>query len=149
MPHYRGAGAQLVVVSGVCDVEHVQKFADGARVTLCRLQLDHEQLRARLHNRSWGSDIVEAAIDEAVDFEASTIADISVDTAGLSVAEVVRALREQVGGWPRMETAAATPVVVPDTTGDIVWLCGPAASGSRPSVGNCSCGREGTAGGWP
>ena len=50
-PHYRGAGAQLVVVSGACDVENVEKFANGARVTLCRLTLDHHQLRARLVNR--------------------------------------------------------------------------------------------------
>jgi broad-specificity NMP kinase len=120
MPNYRRAGAQLVVVSGACDVEHVQKFADGARVTLCRLQLDHDQLRARLADRGWGCDIVDAAINEAVDLDASTIADISLDTAGLSVAEVVGTLREHIGGWPRTATPAVMPAVVSDATGDIL-----------------------------
>ena len=129
MPHYRNAGAQLVVVSGACDVEHVQKFADGTRVTLCRLQLDHNQLRARLADRGWSCDVVDAAIAEAVELEASPIADITLNTAGLSVAEVVRTLREQVGGWPRTETPAVTPIGIPDTPGDIVWLCGPTGVG--------------------
>ena len=134
MPHYRGAGAQLLVVSGACDVQHVQKFANGAGVTLCRLQLDHEQLRARLADRGWGRDIVDAAINEALDLDASTIADISVDTTGLSVAEVVGTLREQVGGWPRTETPAVTPPRVLDTPGDIVWVCGPTGVG-KSTVG--------------
>ena len=134
MPHFRGAGAQLVVVSGACDIEHVQKFANGARVMLCRLQLDHEQLRARLADRGWGRDIVDAAMSEAVELDASTIADISLDTTGLSVAEVVGMLREQVGGWPRTHTAAVTPAGVLETPGDVVWLCGPTGVG-KSTVG--------------
>jgi cytidylate kinase len=133
LPHYRSAGADLLVVSGACDVEHIQKFADGARVTLCRLQLDHEALRARLAGRGWDSDTVDAAINEAIDFDASTLADITIDTAGLSVAEVVTALRGQVRGWPRTEPAVA-PIGRPDPAGDIVWLCGPTGVG-KSAVG--------------
>ena len=134
MPHYRRAGAQLVVVSGACDVEHVQKFADGARVMLCRLELDHEQLRTRLADRGWGRDIVDAAINEAVALDASTIADISLDTTGLSVDEVVGTLREQVGAPPLTDIAPVMPAGALETPGDIVWLCGPTGVG-KSTVG--------------
>ena len=42
------AGAQVVVVSGTCDVKQTEKFVHEAAVTLCRLQLGHDELRARL-----------------------------------------------------------------------------------------------------
>ena len=129
MPHYRVAGAQVVVVSGTCDIEHARKFAGGAAVTLCRLRLDHDELRNRLAGRGGGPEIIDAAITEAVELDASTIADVSLDATGLSVAEVVRSLREQVGGWPLAEAATSAPGGIPDAAGNILWLCGPTGVG--------------------
>ena len=78
---------------------------------------------------------MDAAINEALDVDASTVPDISLDTTGLSVTEVVQHLREQIGAWPRIDrSASVTPVVLPDTTGDILWLSGPTGVG-KSTVG--------------
>lgn len=135
IPNYRAAGAQIMVVSGTCGIEHVRKFADSPAVTLCRLRLDHDELRIRLSERGWDPELVALAIAEATELDASTIADVSVDTTGLSVAEVIRSLREQVGEWPRAEaTTGAAVGGVAELPGDIVWVCGPTGVG-KSTVG--------------
>jgi adenylylsulfate kinase-like enzyme len=130
IPHYGAAGAQIVVVSGTCGIEHARAFAENPAVTLCRLRLDHDELRRRLSGRGWDPGMIADALAEATQLDASTIADVSVDTTGLSVAEVIRSLRRQVGDWPRAEAPTSVPAGgVSALPGDIVWLCGPTGVG--------------------
>jgi hypothetical protein len=135
---FRADGAQVVVVSGTCDVMHVQKFVDKAEVTLCRLQLSHEELRARLAHRGWDPATIDAAVSEAAQLDASTIADVSLDTTAMSVADVVDRLRETLDGWPFAEVASIAPDealgAAPEAAGDILWLCGPTGVG-KSTVG--------------
>lgn len=134
VPDYGAAGAQIVV-SGTCGIEHAREFAENPAVTLCRLRLDHDELRIRLSGRGWDPDLVAIAIAEATHLDASTIADVSVDTTGLSVAEVIRSLRRQLGQWPRAGAPAGVPAGgVSDLPGDVVWLCGPTGVG-KSTVG--------------
>ncbi len=125
----QAAGARLVVISGTCDVERTRGFAGNAPVTLCRLSLEHDQIRARLAERGWAAEPVQTAIAEVVELDASSIADVSLDTTGLTVAEVVDSLREQVGGWPIGEPAPTTITGVSDAAGEVLWLCGPTGVG--------------------
>jgi len=125
----QAAGARLVVISGTCDVERTRRFADNAPVTLCRLALEHGQIRARLAERGWAPEDVQAQLPEAVELDASTIADVSLDTTGLTVTEVVDSLREQLGGWPLGQPAATTTAGASAAPGEILWLCGPTGVG--------------------
>jgi adenylylsulfate kinase-like enzyme len=125
----QAAGARLVVISGTCDVERARGFADSAPVTLCRLALEHDQISARLAGRGWAPEHVQAAITEAVELDASTVAEVSLDTTGLTVTEVVDSLREQVGGWPLGEPADTAVAGASGTPGEILWLCGPTGVG--------------------
>lgn len=145
---FRSAGARCVVVTGVADPQRVREHADqvpGAAITLCRLRVDHDELRKRLAERGWHRDLVAEAIREATALDGSADADLSLDTTGLSVAEVIRRLRQQVGDWPsrtprvRSHVAMAggpeeefRAVDVPPAR--VLWLCGATGVG-KSSVG--------------
>jgi len=135
IPNYGAVGAQILVVSGTGGIEQARTLAESPAVTLCRLRLDHDELRIRLSDRGWDPELVALAIAEATRLDASTTADVVVDTTGLSVADVVRSLREQVGGWPRARAATSLAAGgVSEMPGDIVWLCGPTGVG-KSAVG--------------
>ncbi|MGP4114133.1 hypothetical protein ACTWP5_24890 [Streptomyces sp. 4N509B] len=130
----RAAGARCLVLSGgVQRVEEVRAYAEAvpdAALTLCRLRVGLDELRARFLGRGWRPELWEENAAGAAALDASDIADLTVDATGLSVAEVARRVREAAGGggrppgsWPGPAPASATetapvpnaaPVPVPE-----------------------------------
>lgn len=119
---FRAAGAPCVVVSGeLYDPDQVAVYAaavPGARLITCRLVAELEQLTERVLSsaRSHGPGIpnplrgkgeaeLRALARQAHNAEQSAdlagIADLRVDTTGLSVPEVAAAVTAQINGWPR------------------------------------------------
>ncbi len=99
---FQAAGARYVVVSGVGDATHgvpVEQLPRAAW-TVCRLRADRNELRQRFVDRQAQAEQGEEVLREADEMDASTVADICVDTTGLSVAEVTRQVRARTGGWP-------------------------------------------------
>jgi adenylylsulfate kinase-like enzyme len=132
---FRSAGARCVVVSGTVDVDQARTYADqipGA-LTFCRLSLDCDDLRTRLAERGWDGGMLEEAMQEAETLDRSAFADVCVDTSGMSVPDVARRVREQVGGWPmpsEQEVAVGNTAEVSAPNADaaapgpVLWLCG-------------------------
>jgi hypothetical protein len=139
--NFRAAGARCVVVSGVVDALHGLPMGEfrHASVTVCRLRAALDELRQRFLARGEPPEQVEEVVREAEEMDASTIAEVVLDTSGLSVAEVAALVRERAGGWPtltggnqlpgqptgRVATAAGEP---------ILWLCGATGVG-KSTVG--------------
>ncbi|MEV6611542.1 AAA family ATPase [Kutzneria sp. NPDC051319] len=125
--------AGRVVVSGVTDPVQGMPRIPGTALTMCRLRVDEGQLRARLERRGWPAEQIEAVRQEAEILDAA--GGICVDTTGLTVAEVVRRVRERTG-WPdpagRDEPTVEEPVGAVD--GEILWLCGATGVG-KSAVG--------------
>lgn len=148
---YRVAGARCVVVSGVVDARHGVHRDELTRMTLtlCRLRADAEELTRRFVGRLGHDDGLAQVLQEAVDLDAGTVAEVCVDTSGLTVAEVAQRVRECVNGWPLLSdpprsSAAAEPVhghavtdgagAGVDLTGHALWLCGATGVG-KSTVG--------------
>ena len=154
---FRAAGARCVVVSGVVDpvCGVARELLPQAELTLCQLWSGQEELRQRYLGREGRAELVASVLRDAEDMDASTFADLRVDTSGLPVAEVVRVLRERTGGWPGavgtpteapaeapmempIETPTEAPAAAPapagpaGTGGPVVWVCG--ATGVGKSV---------------
>jgi adenylylsulfate kinase-like enzyme len=133
---FRAAGARCVVVSGTVDVDQARTYADqipGAALTFCRLSLDRDGLRTRLAERGWDGGMLEEAMQEAEALDRSQFAAACVDASGMSVPDVARHVRKQVGGWPtpiEQEVAVGNTAEVSapnaDTAapGPVLWLCG-------------------------
>jgi hypothetical protein len=102
-PNYRAAGVRCFVFSGGVDTaERAAGYVaavPGAAVTVCRLRVDHAELRARLIHRGL-SGYLDDYVDEADALDRSDFADLCVDTGGRSVVEVARLVRAEAGGWP-------------------------------------------------
>jgi adenylylsulfate kinase-like enzyme len=140
---FRAAGARCVVVSGVIDaVRGVPiELIGRAAVTLCRLRADHDVIRQRLLTRRVPVEQVDQVLRNADDLDAGAVADVCVDTTGLSVPEVARQVRQRTGGWPVLTrpsrpTAAVAPAeyVASMADGPILWLCGATGVG-KSTVG--------------
>ena len=74
---------------------------------------------------------IQRVSQEAADLDASTVADVRVDTTGLPVAEVVRQVHVRTGGWPALTGPGHRDSVVEPaerrmsaTDGPVLWLCG-------------------------
>jgi broad-specificity NMP kinase len=94
-------GAPLVVSGFLNSVGEARQYTDrlpGADVTLCRLRVDREELRARFLGRGWLTEQVDVVLDGAeavrhpdfVDF-----ADFTVDTGGRTPADIAAEVRER------------------------------------------------------
>jgi adenylylsulfate kinase-like enzyme len=140
---YEAAGARCVVVSGVvdtaCGVPADQ--IPHAALTVCRLRASPDLVRQRLVARSGQWRDVQAVLQEAAELDAGNVADVVVDTSGLSVAEVARQVRAAVGGWPVLTRSRPSPVVAEEIAqasntadGQILWLCGATGVG-KSTVG--------------
>nr|MDT0657597.1 hypothetical protein [Micromonospora sp. DSM 115978] len=153
---FRAAGAQCLVVSGlVDDAEEVRRHADllpDADLSVCRLRVGHDELRARITRRGSLLHLTEENLRNAEALDRTDFADRTVDTAGLTVAEVAALIR--AAGWPGPApapqiatrpppvTAPADPVPaepspaepVPAEPVPVLWLCGPPAGG-KSTVG--------------
>lgn len=110
---FQDAGARCAIVSGVIDAEegvHPDASADAA-VTVCRLHADRDELRRRLVERRGATTEVEEMLGDAAALDRSPLADLWVDTTGLSVGEVVRRVRELSDGWDRGSPLQGGPPV--------------------------------------
>ncbi|MCW6009913.1 ATP-binding protein, partial [Micromonospora sp. CPCC 205371] len=134
LANFQSAGAQCVVVSGVTDPDHgvaADRYPHAA-LTVCRLRGSHDELRRRLAGRSRPGDDVDGTLRYADVLDRADHGDLTIDTTGLSVDEVIDLVRDRAGGWPVLpahETQAAPrrdPVRVP---AEILWVCGPRAVG--------------------
>ncbi|MCW3814365.1 AAA family ATPase [Micromonospora sp. DR5-3] len=138
---YRAAGARCVVVSGVVDARpgvHRDELTQVA-LTVCRLRADEEQLAQRFVGRQGHDGGLAQALREAVQLDAGAVAEVCVDTTGLTVADVARRVRDRLNGWPVLSDpqrplSAAEPVdghpvgdgagAGVDRGGRVLWLCG-------------------------
>jgi len=132
---YRDAGARCVVVSGVVHPAHgpYPDLTPHAALTVCRLRADTDDLTRRLAEREGRAPaILEETLAEAASMDANDIGDLCVDTTGVSVADVVRLVRERAAEW-----TAAADGYPPDLSarsdagpprgaadGSVLWLCG-------------------------
>ena len=137
--NFRAAGCDAVVVSG--DLGSAPGVSSekvpGTSLTICRLRVSPDELRRRLVARR-DEHFVPDALRLAEELDRTSFADVCVDTDGLSVAEVVRLVRERCGGWPPERAAggggddvAPKDEVAPvaDGDGDVLLVCGPACVG--------------------
>lgn len=141
---FRAAGAKSVVMSGGIEVaEQIGVYASQvpeAALTVCRLRAGNATLSGRFLARGWMPDLVNEAVAEADELDRLDFGDLSVDTEGLSVAEVARLVRSRAGGWPASPATAgsvAGEAVAGSVAGEsvpVVMLCGVAGVG-KSTVG--------------
>jgi adenylylsulfate kinase-like enzyme len=148
---YRAADARCVVVSGVVDPGYGVPTDELPHValTVCRLRADQQELTQRFVYRRGPPEGLEQVLQEAADLDAGAVADVCVDTSGLTAAEVALRVRERTGNWPVLtdpgrSCAAAEPShgqAVADVTrsgvdlaGPVLWLCGATGVG-KSTVG--------------
>lgn len=141
----RSAGARCVIVSGVVDVDAVGGYVealDDATVTWCLLPVDRVQIAERLAQRSWSDEAIAESLQNAASMDGSRFADVTVNTAGLTVGEAAGLVRDRVDWWPTLEAMVATAPALPDrrkqtvtaAAGQVLWVCGPTGVG-KSSVG--------------
>ncbi|EQD85241.1 hypothetical protein N599_16090 [Saccharopolyspora erythraea D] len=137
VPGYREAGARLLIVAGLADDrEHLARLLPGVpreRVLACHLHADAEVLRARIRQRAWLAEQAELAVDYAAAIDPS-LADLRVDTSGLTPDEVSRRLATAaLAHVERAATAAdhepAGPAATDPPVG-VVLVTGPGGVGS-------------------
>jgi hypothetical protein len=150
---YRAAGARCVVVSGVVDAGHGVHIDELPHIglTVCRLRADQEDLAQRFVGRRGQAEGLAQVLQEAADLDAGAVADVCVDTSGLTVGEVALRVRERTGGWPVLTDSGRSSVVVEpgrgrgqavadgtgsglDLAGPVLWLCGATGVG-KSTVG--------------
>jgi len=130
IPGYAGAGAEVVVVSGVVDSAiGPGETISALDLTLCRLSPGPTALRHRVLSR--GGDEEEAAEVVADDraLRDAAFIDAEVDTTALTVSETVERLRPLV---PLRELPAGVslPMACSPAQVDVVVVTGPRAAGS-------------------
>jgi ribose 1,5-bisphosphokinase PhnN len=139
LANFGHAGAACVLVPGVTDpVRGVETdLLPHAALTTCRLRAEPTELARRLATRGNASDDLAHELAQAEALDHAFAARLCVDTTGLTVAQVVDRVRVCTG-WPALDAAITQPSgapPVPDrTSGEILWLCGPAAVG-KSAVG--------------
>jgi hypothetical protein len=146
--NYQAAGARHVIVNGVVDpARGVQPGLLGqVEVMVCRLRADPEEVVRRLAGRQPGSglggDEAQRVQEECARMDASSFADMCVDTTGVPAAEVTQMVRDSCAGWPGPGGAAAEPAALAPALrggaaeneavaagGQVLLLCGPAGVG--------------------
>jgi adenylylsulfate kinase-like enzyme len=140
---FRAAGAQCLVVSGIVDdAQEVRRHADllpDTALTMCRLRVDHDELRGRITRRGSLLHLTDEAVRNAAELDRTDFADLVVDTTGTPVAHVAAQVRDT--GWPgRVPPRGVSPLPPPDAahtrTVPVLWLCG------APAVGKSTIGYE-------
>jgi adenylylsulfate kinase-like enzyme len=121
--NFAAHGATCVVVSGIVDPAHRVRVP-GAALTLCRLRVDRDELVRRFLGRSADESSVPSVLKDADDADASTSADICVDTTGRTVPEALARVEAATAGW-HAATGAPPPVpVFTPADGPILWVSG-------------------------
>lgn len=141
-PGYVAAQAQVLVVSGVVDVDTGPgtALARDLDLTLCLLSPDPAALRERILARGWDEADAEEAVAEDAVLRGATFVDVAIATSGLSVTDTVSRLREfcwvpdhdpdgAVDSGGRSWEAHGQGVCSPSDM-DVVMVTGPRAAGS-------------------
>lgn len=110
-----------------------------AGLTVCRLRAAVDELRQWFLARGEPPEQLDEVLREAEEMDASTIAQVVVDTSGLSMAEVPALVRERAGRWPPLTGGSRsrgqpTGHVAKAADGPILWLCGATGVG-KSTVG--------------
>jgi len=123
---YQAAGAQCVIVNGVLDpLRGVDtELMPQAKVTVCRLRADREELTRRLIGRDGQSDdlaeVLAQNLDEADAMDAGLLADVCIDTTGVQAGEIAKLIRDGCREWPGFVVTQPTfglPSAVPRESG--------------------------------
>jgi adenylylsulfate kinase-like enzyme len=121
--NFAAHGATCVVVSGVVDPAF-RVAVPGAAVTLCRLRADHAELVRRFMGRFEDEDAVLGVLADADEMDASTVADVCVDTTGMTVGEAVAAVVAATRGW-HTPTGPPPPLsAFAPADGPVLWVSG-------------------------
>ncbi len=135
--NFWAAGGSCLIVSGYIDTRrgiHTEHLTRGALDAL-RLRCDLPELRRRLESRARPGEspqMHDQALDEAAELDRSGLPYPCLDTTGLTIREVVAAVRERWPSFPARESGRwPEPVPVP---GEVLWLCGATAVG-KSTVG--------------
>jgi hypothetical protein len=84
----------------------------------------------RLIGRQASSAVAEEAIAQAESLEATSFADVVLDTTEGSVSELARSILTRMGSWPGPAPVAPARRVIPtEVAGPILWLWGPTGVG--------------------
>jgi adenylylsulfate kinase-like enzyme len=122
--NFEASGARCVVVSGVVDAARGVDLPS-VDLTVCRLRVGRDELARRFAGRGSELDQAENALLEAEKLDAGNVAGVSVDTGGLSVAEVARRVLERTNGWPTLgPPSTAAKLSDGGADGTILWVCG-------------------------
>ncbi len=159
IPHHAAAGARVLVVSGVVDVERVEYFSthtDGFEVTFCQLIVEEAVLRRRIAARGWSTADGDRAVEEMHALRRANLIDTTLDTTACTVRELAAHVRslvdpaaaDAVHPVPDLPPHSAltsapnpapdpVPTSVPDSAADVVGpegnvivVCGPRAVGT-------------------
>lgn len=120
--NYLSSGARFLVMTGIVDdhetIAAYRRVLDGTALTVCRLRVNVQELRERIFFRGAGigpplagdglkgasseflSRFAEVSAENADQIEEAGIGDVIVDTDGLTVTQVVDAVRAATGEWP-------------------------------------------------
>jgi adenylylsulfate kinase-like enzyme len=100
-PVLREAGSRCLVfsggVDGAEDARHYAEAVPGAALTVVRLRVGIEELRARFLGRGWMRELLAENEAVAAALDRSDFADLTIDSEGLSVPETARLVRERTG----------------------------------------------------
>jgi adenylylsulfate kinase-like enzyme len=141
--NFADAGAHCVVISGVVDPVHgVRPDEFRHAVTRCWLSVDPDVLRERFTARGTRLEDIETVLREADETDEARIADVVIDTTGISVDDVAQIVRERTE-WPdltagsgRAANVARERAGAERTDGSALVLCG------APGVGKSRVGFE-------
>jgi hypothetical protein len=104
--NFAAAGAQRVIINGCVNpgLGVRPDLLAPASVLVCRLRADRDELAQRLTGRTPPpagdlTELVRQALEDADRLDASTFADVVVDTTGVPAGEVARLVRERCRDW--------------------------------------------------
>jgi hypothetical protein len=128
---YRAAGSRALIVSGVLDPAAAPTFVESCaglgNITLCHLTVDEPTLRARLSERGWPEEAGDASLADMRALTDSTCVDVTVDTSGRTVPEIVADVRPLLSRLPEGPASPAPDAPAPEVPVSVI--CGPRAVG--------------------
>lgn len=128
MPNYEGAGAQVLIVSGVLDPALGAGFARRhPSVVFCHLRASEETLRGRLAARKGSKESADAAIAMMRGLDEASFIVRTIDTTRRAPGDVASEVRALVR--PRGQSRHASPAVAAHGQGHLTVVCGPRAVG--------------------
>jgi adenylylsulfate kinase-like enzyme len=129
----RDAGAAGLIVSGIVDPEHGidTGLLPNVALTAIRLRAEPGEIRRRLEVRGRDDEPVDEILRDAAALDRADFprADACIDTTGLSVDGVLEQVSKQAEGWLTVRRPAMAPANATQTSGSILWLCGPRPAG--------------------